>query len=382
MARLTHSRRIPAAFVLAAVLVAVAGLSRLRLESDVFALSTPPEPAWSAEDERVRARVSQMDPGRFVVAIGEDDESALQRNDAVFERLEDSRAAGELVAFQSLHSFLPSRSLQQHAWETLRRQPRLTERLLEALDSAGFRPDAFSAFVEAANGAAPKPLRFEDLEASPLSELVSGFRIDLGDRIAVLTRLRGVTQPTQLAARLADLEGVHYFDQQIFLQQIYGHYRTRTVRLIGVGLLAVIALLYARYRRLRVAFATAGPAILAAGTTLGALSLAGVAINLLHLLGLLLVLSIGVDYAIFLVASSASARAAALVGLVVACLSTCLAFGLLGLSSFPALQALGVTTLIGVFLSLLLAPSFLALALPAAATPGAPGTPAASPEAA
>ena len=69
----------------------------------------------------------------------------------------------------------------------------------------------------------------------------------------------------------------------------------------------------------------------------------------MHLLALLLVLSIGVDYAVFLLASprDAGARAASAFSLVVACASTLLAFGLLSLSSFPALRPLGVTTGLG-----------------------------------
>jgi len=83
----------------------------------------------------------------------------------------------------------------------------------------------------------------------------------------------------------------------------------------------------------------------------------------LALLGVLLVLSIGVDYAIFLVASGpeAGTRAATLLGLCLACASTCLAFGLLAFSSFPALRALGLSTSIGAVLSLVMAPTVLLL---------------------
>jgi predicted exporter len=53
-----------------------------------------------------------------------------------------------------------------------------------------------------------------------------------------------------------------------------------------------------------------------------------------------------------------------MLSLVVACLSTCLAFGLLAASSFPALRALGTTTGLGVLLSLALAPAALVLFAP------------------
>ena len=50
-----------------------------------------------------------------------------------------------------------------------------------------------------------------------------------------------------------------------------------------------------------------------------------------------------------------------MLSLVIACASTVLAFGLLTFSSFPALQALGATTTVGVLGSLILAPTALVL---------------------
>ena len=86
--------------------------------------------------------------------------------------------------------------------------------------------------------------------------------------------------------------------------------------------------------------------------------------SLLHLLGVLLVLCLGVDYGIFLVESSHGSHeddAASLLSVVVDCLTTLLSFGLLAASSFPALSALGTSTSLGVCLSLLLVLSFRAL---------------------
>jgi len=56
--------------MLAAAGLCIATLPRLSFDDDVFALNMPLEPEWVAEDERVRARVSRMDTGRFIVAIG------------------------------------------------------------------------------------------------------------------------------------------------------------------------------------------------------------------------------------------------------------------------------------------------------------------------
>jgi predicted exporter len=195
-----------------------------------------------------------------------------------------------------------------------------------------------------------------------LADVVGPFRLTLkrgdGESVALLTFLKGVGDPDEIREVLRDIPGASFFDQRSFLRNLYRQYRERTTVGIGLGLLAVTLLLMLRYRDPRIALATSLPAAMAAITTIGLLSLLGVSINLIHLLGLLLVLSIGVDYSIFL----ASARSrpeetpATLLSLCIACTSTCLSFGLLSLSSFPALQGLGMVTGIGVVLSLAFAP--------------------------
>jgi predicted exporter len=356
-------RAILVAILALAAAVSAVGLQRAQWQDDIFALGLPPRPSWHEEDKRVRARVSQMDAGRFVVALGVDAESALRSNDAVFTRLAEARAAGRIEDFRSLHPFLTSNSLQERNLAALEQHPELPERMLAALRAEGFRSEAFQPFVRALEAEVPSPLRFEDLEASPLAPIVAPFRVDLRNRVAILTFLKGVTNAEELSALLADLDDVHYFEQRSFLTEIAGQHRLRALELVGVGLAVVAALLWARDRSLRVTLVTLAPCLVAAALTLALLSLMGIPLNLLHLLGVLLVLSIGVDYAIFLVASGpeAGTRAATLLGLCLACASTCLAFGLLAFSSFPALRALGLSTSIGAVLSLVMAPTVLLL---------------------
>jgi predicted exporter len=103
--------------------------------------------------------------------------------------------------------------------------------------------------------------------------------------------------------------------------------------------------------------------VLAGATSLAVLSLAGVGLNLLHVLALILVLSVGVDYGVFIVEAVRGEGdvAVAMVGTAIACATTLLSFGMLALSSNPALEALGLTTATGVGLAFLLTPMALAL---------------------
>ena len=358
-----RQRRALLAIPLAAGVVCAVGLPRLEWQDDVFDLGAALNRDWLDEDARVRSRVSRMDAGRVVVIQGNDEEELLLRNEVVGERLEMLRSEGVLAGFSSLRTFLYSAALQERNLRALNAIPELPLRVDQVFVSAGFTPDAFVPFAEALRADPPAPLRLSELRDSPLAQLAAPFEIEVDGAPALLTFLEGVRDPTALSAALSGLQGVQYFDQQRFLADAFGRYRERSSRLIGIGVIAVLALLFLRYRRVGLVAVAALPSLLAAGTTLAVLALAGIPVSLLHLLGLLLVLGMGVDYGVFLLESRADSeqRACTFLSVTLACVSTCLAFGLLAGSSFPALAALGITTGIGVILSLVFAPTVLVL---------------------
>jgi predicted exporter len=235
----------------------------------------------------------------------------------------------------------------------------LSRRVVEQLEQNGFRGTAFAPFEAALEAEAPSPLSLAELRESELSALIDSFQVQLpSGSTAILSHVSGVQDPEALERLLAEVEGARFLDQRAFIGDLFWRYRQRAIVLIGVGLLGVFGLLVVRYRSVRLAVACLAPAALAALLALALLSIVGTPINLLHLLGLLLVLCFGVDYSVFLIEAGADGprTTATLLALSIACLSTCLSFGLLSVSAFPALRSLGQTTGLGVLLSLLLAP--------------------------
>ena len=93
-----------------------------------------------------------------------------------------------------------------------------------------------------------------------------------------------------------------------------------------------------------------------------ALALGGQQLIILHLIGLLLIVAIGSNYALFFVQSDDSETLAprTYASLLFANVATVLGFGLLAFSSVPVLQALGMTVAPGVILALLFAAAFAA----------------------
>jgi predicted exporter len=179
----------------------------------------------------------------------------------------------------------------------------------------------------------------------------------------VLTYLRGVADPAAVRASLADLPDVHWFEQRAFLNEIFARFRDQTVRQAALGSLLVLPILMLRYRNLRRALAAFLPSVLSGVVVLSAFAALGLEVNLLHVVSLLVVTGMGVDFGIYLVDSVDSHRAlgSTLISILLCCLATLFTFGMLALSDHPGLRAIGLTSGLGIALSFLLAPAALLL---------------------
>ncbi|HPP48088.1 MAG TPA: hypothetical protein PLF25_11400, partial [Accumulibacter sp.] len=88
--------------------------------------------------------------------------------------------------------------------------------------------------------------------------------------------------------------------------------------------------------------------------------LAGVRLQLLHLVGVLLIVAVGSNYALFFdrLRGRLAFEPPTIASMVIACVCTTIGFGTLALSQVPVLRALGVTVGPGALLALLCAAAF------------------------
>lgn len=357
-------RGLLAVLAVALGLGSAAALPWLRWQDELAALSAP-DPALVAEDQRVRARVSPFDAGRFAVASAETPAAAVELNDRVHAALAACIERGELEGVRSLHDLLWSPELQRRNWRALAETPDLAGRVERAFAAEGFRPEALAPFRAALAAGEPAPLELAELRASELGRLIGPLVLDLGDRTGVVTLLRGIRDGPAVEAALGALPGVRLFDQEGFVTGIYREFRDATVRQMALGSALVFALLWLRYRRFRPALAAFLPSTVVAVSMLGAFAALGVPVNLLHAMSLTLVTGQGSDYGIFVVDSADRARdfRATMLSLTLSCFTTIFAYGSLAISSEPALRAIGLVTGVGILCCLLLSPlSFLLLA--------------------
>jgi predicted exporter len=91
--------------------------------------------------------------------------------------------------------------------------------------------------------------------------------------------------------------------------------------------------------------------------TLAILGYAGQQLQMFHVLALMLLLGVGIDYGIFM-QERTQRRDTPWLAVGLSAVSAILAFGLLALSQTPALRAFGLTMLVGTTLAWLLVPLF------------------------
>jgi predicted exporter len=338
--------------------LATFGLWRLGVNDDIRLLHNPPKSL--IEDQIKLSRLLDTpSPVQFYIVRGTTPEVVLQREEMLRQRLDRLIEKNLINGYQAISNWVPSLRAQ-----TTHRQ--LVERAL--LNEDG--PLAALALRIGENGgwvAATRQhlltsaltLTPNDFLKTPASEPWRHLWLgQVAGGYASIVSLRGLkkTGLPELQSAAAGLEGVRWVDQVHEISSVLSRYRKYMSWVVLLSYIAVYCLLYPRYRSS--AWRVLAPTALASISTLALLGIADHSLQLFHMLALLLVLGIGVDYGIFFQESSTHAHHAAWLAVGLSALSTLLSFGLLGLSKTPALQAFGLTMSIGIATVWLIVPCF------------------------
>ncbi|MDL2191682.1 hypothetical protein QQF40_09780 [Cobetia sp. LC6] len=341
------------------LLAALASLYGLRSDDRLTQLNPSPQ-ALIDEQREVQRLLAEPDGLRYLIVQAETDAALLTRLHALEGTFQRLNAQQQLGHWASLAQQLPTLAQQQANLGAMRERTR--NLLPRVLSTAGLPPELVKRAEQAIADA--HPLRPAGWVALPAGEM--GQRLWLDSRSAAIgiVRFGDVTAAgSEALARLAvDDDSLEYVDQVARLSTTLGRIRSEMAWLVGGAVVLISLLLALRYRRStwRALLPPLGGLIL----TLSALTLAGVGLNLFHLLGLLLVLGIGLDAGIFCAehparrslsatasdaaqTSASRASQASLLAISLSCASSLLAFGLLSFSQTPALAALGLACLLG-----------------------------------
>jgi len=323
------------------------GIAQLKANDDIRSLvNTDPE-LWREQIE-VSKTLELPSPAQLFLITGATPEEVLQHEEALLAKLAPLIASGKLTGYDAISRWLPSQQRQQAAQQA---QQTLTD-ARAALAKELELPDDWTDVPRTA------PLTADEWLAQPatasLRYLWQG-RSEHDGRYSSIVLLKGLRN-ADTTHQLATFSNAHiqWVDKTAEVSSLMGRYRTllSTVLIAAYVLVPLALSAFFRRRTWRVIM----PSLLATLGTLAIMGYAGLPLQLLNVLTLLLVFGMGIDYGLFLVAQKSDARA--FLAICVAALLTLLAFGLLAASSTPALRTIGLTTALGISLAWLFTPLF------------------------
>jgi predicted exporter len=318
-------------------------------------------------DAKLRADLGAADVRDLVIISGPDVESILRGAEHAARALQPLVDEKVIGGFENPAAYLPSMATQENRRSSLPSASELRANLKQAIEGLPLRADRLQPFLEDIEATRHAPLVTpRDLSGTSLNAGFDALVLHQKDQWNALLPLRSAAVGGEIdfARVVAALEHGHVDDARVLdlkreSDALYDNYLAEAIHFSLAGFLALTVLLLIALRSpLRVARVLA-PLVLAVLTVAAGLAIAGVHLSILHLVGMLLIVAVGSNYALFFDRQANSEESAdtalTVAALVIANASTVMGFGLLSFSQVPVLVALGTTVAPGTFLALLFA---------------------------
>ncbi len=331
-------------------------------QPDLAALSPVPGDI-RAEDRLLRRDLSAANPRYLLTVGGATVEQVLQRSEALMLHLHALQDDGVLEGIELAARYLPSMATQRARLDRLPGESALRANLAEAQEGLPFKPGSFEDFLRAvAEARTAGPIEIQDLAASELRLRLDSLLVRSEDGYQGLVQLRSLDDPKALLSRLhsAALPGVRFLDVKQSLQDLMEGYRAETLKWATLGGVLALILLILALRSVKAITEVAVPVMLSVAMTAAIVAQVSGGLSIFHLLALLMVAGLGIDYAVFLRHSRMpdtedNGEAAASLRAVCLCAATSFSvFGVLATAAIPMLSQIGSTVAVGSVLSLIL----------------------------
>ena len=320
-------------------------------EEDIANLS-PISTEQQARDLALRNELGGPGVQDLVVVEGSSEEEALQRSEMLALALDPLVGTEELTGYDLAARYLPSRRTQQTRQASLPDRETLERNITSAIKGLPFKPGLFQPFLDAIEKAkTQEPIEIETFSGTALGLKLNSLLFMREGRWVAIVPLRGVTDRKTIRDYLAPWreQDVNYLDLKEESNRMVGTYRNEALRLLGWGLLSIGLVLLVGLRDpitvLRVMLPIGSALVVMAAL----LHVLGERFSLFHLASFLLVIGLGLDYALCFNRrhGTPTERGRTVFGLVVCSTTTISVFGVLALSQIPVLRAIGMTTALG-----------------------------------
>jgi len=297
---------------------------------------------------------------RYLLAVdGASADEVLTREERLAGALQGLVSRGSISGFDDAARYLPSVESQLHRQAALPQPDELRASLEQAARGLAFRPGLFQPFLEdVARARRLPPLTPAGLAGTPLELSIGSLLLARPGRWTGLVTFSEVHDPSALAAFAAAAgPGVSLLDLKQAAEDLVADQRGRILASIALATVLLAVVVYAALRSALRLLRVMTPMALTGLLTVALLHAAGVALNLFHVIALVLAAGLGLDYGLFFERSAhdPSGRRRTLHALLVCAAAACTVFAVLAISALPVLRSIGITVVIGVTGNFLLA---------------------------
>jgi len=310
-------------------------------------------------DTLMRKEIGAAAVRDLMVLTGTTEEEVLQKGEQLIPQLDEQINRGVITGYELAAQYLPSIRTQRSRQAFLPTSSALQDRLKQAQKGLPFKQGIFEPFVQDIHTAKHQdPVNSHVFTDTSFGLKLRSLLFQQDQQWIGIVHLQGVTDRHNLSAivKKQNDENWYYLDLKHEAEYILTTYRDEVVRFLSFGAIAIILTLIIYLRSWEFVLRIVGAVVASVITSLGLLHLFDERISLFHLSSLLLVIGIGLDYAIFFHhhQQESESRVRTIWAILICSTTTIMVFGLLAFSQTPVLHSIGLTAAIGALCCLII----------------------------
>jgi predicted exporter len=343
----------------------IGGLWQLTPQDDVRLLQSVPVELTDTAN-KIRDLFPLGQDSQFFLVSGKGYNDWYENEQQLLNSLEALKQHQALKHYEGVSAYWPNANRQQENYRLLKRTLYDSGLIKQYMTELGFNENAINTELKQFINAEGRELALPDWLKTTDETRQTLWLGCQAERCQSRVSLTGINDLPALAL-LERLQGVQWVDQVDQLSTLFKRYRIRASGLLVVAYSLVLIGLGLKFGW-RQGLSILSVPVLSLAVALATLGWFGQLFSLFNLFALLLVLGIGVDYAMFFFMAG-DRRASTSLAVTLSALTTLLAFGLLAISATQMVHAFGFTVATGIVTALLIAPLVNAKAIVQPKTP-------------
>ena len=339
-------------------------------QKDLSALS--PIPQWQKQQDFELRKALGLPELRYALILQNASvEKLLYQSEQLQPQLDSLKQQGIISGYDMAARYLPSTKHQKEQQQQLPQSRELQSRLAKILQDSALDAAAFSPFIAAVdNSRHLQPLAAELLFSGNSNFITAKIKtllyrpekhLSSAPVWTAIIPLHGVAHELQKNNIMQQFSvPVSLLDLKTQSENMLSEYRSDALLWFFSGTILILLVLFFQRRQLSDLLPLAWPFTGAVILTIATLLMLGYSLSIFHLVTLLLVVGLGIDYSIFTFFSCRQANdmtqlpEVTQVSVIICLLSTLIMFGALALSDLPILKAIGLTASLGALYAFLL----------------------------